>query len=64
MEYKIGDKLEVATRMLTHKIPYETKEMIVTGICDAGFQKYYNFNNDNMVSYPPSRIIRKVEGIK
>lgn len=61
MDYKIGDKLEVATKMLTMKIPLETKIMVVTKIIDAGFQKYYIFNHNDGVHYPPNRIIRKVD---
>jgi hypothetical protein len=58
--YKIGDKLEVATKMLTMDIPYETKIMTVTAVYEQPWQTYYCFGGNNNIQYPSSRIIRKV----
>ena len=64
MEYKIGDKLEVATKMLTMEIPSETKVMTLTGIYGATVDRlYYTFNGNSYIHYPPNRILRKVEGL-
>jgi len=60
--YKIGDKLEVATKMLTMEIPLKTKAMTLTGIYGTTVGKlYYTFNGNDNIQYPPSRILRKVE---
>ena len=58
--YKIGDKLEVATTMLTMEIPWKTEIMTLTKIINS-VNTYYCFNNDNYIQYPESRIIRKIE---
>jgi hypothetical protein len=59
--YNIGDKLEVATRMLTIDIPYETKIMTLTKIYKTVAGIYYSFDNNEDIHYPVNRIIRKVE---
>jgi len=58
--YRIGDKLEVATMMLTAEIPWETKIMTLTNIINS-VNTYYCFNNNINIQYPAGRIIRKVE---
>lgn len=64
--YNIGDKLEVATKMLTHDIALETKVMTVTEIyqykgIDNKDLYMYSFNNNPHIHYPEKRILRKVE---
>lgn len=64
--YSIGDKLEVATKMLTREIVLETKVMTVTeiyphnGIDNKDFYMY-SFDNNPYIHYPEKRILRKVE---
>ena len=58
--YKIGDKLEVATVMLTMDIPWETKIMTLTNIIYS-VNIYYCFDGNDNHQYPIGRIIRKIE---
>jgi len=74
MEYKIGDKLEVATRMLTHEIPYETKDLIIQLIWGLSFlkhdikagiyQKDRNIRDIESIQDTANKLFEKMEGIK
>ncbi|MDF2800769.1 MAG: hypothetical protein K0S61_672 [Anaerocolumna sp.] len=59
--YKVGDRLEVKTRLLTWDIPIETKIMTVSRVIKKPWQTYYEFHGHKGVHYPESRIIKKVD---
>ena len=62
MEYKIGDKVKVATRIFPGGAIMSTdiKIMEITKVHDRHGNPYYSFNNNNNIQYPNARIVGKV----